>query len=247
MPLKRCETDDKPGWKWGDEGKCYPYTAGNEESEKAARKKALAQAAAMGEFEGTGENRSREPVEHRAAVVTNVDFAERIIDMIVVPYDQEAVVEYPPGSGRMVVESVAPGAFDGIETRGEHVTANRDHDYTRTVGKVLSYRSGNPTGLNAQVYVSETTLGDETLRLAADGVLKASAGMLIRRTDQVIKNGTRRVKRAFLDHVALVPNPAYKGAGVLAVRQERGSEAADEGPPPTPNLDRILRLLGMQD
>jgi len=245
MPLKRCQDDEKPGWKWGDEGKCYTYTAGSEASEMAARKKAMAQAAAMGEFPGTG-NRSRptnETVEIRAAQLTNVDFDERIIDVMVVPYDQEAAVPY---GGQMVVETVAPGAFKGIETRDEHVSANRDHDYARTFGKVVAYRD-DPTGLIASVYVSDTELGNETLRLAADGVLKASAGMLVRRSDQIFRRGVRRVNRAFLDHVALVPNPAYKGAGVLAVRQEQGLPAEQEAVQPTPNLDKVLTLLGLQD
>ncbi len=39
MPLKRCGDG---GWKWGDAGKCY--------TGKDAKKKALAQATAMGEF-----------------------------------------------------------------------------------------------------------------------------------------------------------------------------------------------------
>src|SRR5215216_4718468 len=138
----------------------------------------------------------------------------------------------------MVVETVAPGAFDGIETRDEHVSANRDHNYERTFGKVLSYRD-DPAGLIANIYVSDTPLGNETLRLAADGVLKPSIGMLVRRSDQLLKKGSRRIKRAFLDHMSLVPNPAYRGAGVLAVRQEQGSPVEDEGTPlaPTPNLD----------
>lgn len=48
MPLKRCQSDGKPGWKWGDAGKCY--TGQN------ARKKALAQAVAMGEFRKSDDN-----------------------------------------------------------------------------------------------------------------------------------------------------------------------------------------------
>jgi phage head maturation protease len=246
VPLNRCQDDDKPGWKWGDAGKCYVYTAGNEESEKAARKKALAQAAAMGEFPGTGQsNRSRrESVEIRTAPqVKDVDFVERIIDVVAVPYDEEAVVEY---NGRMVVESVSPKAFDGIETRNTQVPANRDHDPGRTFGKVIAWHN-DPHALLGRIYASDTPLGNESLRLAADGVLKASIGMLIRRSDQVLRGDTRRVNRAFVDHVALAPNPAYLGAGVLAVRQESGLLAAEEAPRPTPNLDEILTLLGMQD
>jgi len=188
----------------------------------------------------------KEPVEVRSATITGVDFEERIIQVIAVPYDQEAVVPY---GGQMLVETVAPGAFDGIETREEHVTANRDHNYERTFGMVRSYRSNDPVGLITDLHVSNTPLGDETLRLAADGVPKASVGMLVRRSDQVVKKGFRRIKRAFLDHVSLVPNPAYRGAGVLAVRQEQGLPAEDVNTPlaPTPNLDKVMALLGMLD
>lgn len=186
-----------------------------------------------------------EPVEIRSATLTGVDFDERIIEVLAVPYNEEAAVAY---AGQMLVETVAPGAFDGIETRGDHVSANRDHNYERTFGKVVSYRTDDPAGLRATIYVSDTELGNETLRLAADGVLKPSIGMLVRRSDQVLKKGSRRVKRAFLDHVSLLPNPAYRGAGVLAVRQEQRLPAEQQAPlAPTPNLDKVLQLLGMTD
>lgn len=178
-----------------------------------------------------------EPVEIRAAHVSGVDFAERMIEMIFVPYDEETVV---PWDGVMIRESVAPGAFSGIETRGDHVTANRDHDYTRTIGKAIEYRHDDPRGLVGRVKVSDTPLGDETLRLADDGVLKASVGMVVRRSDGPVIKGARRIKRAFLDHIALVPNPAYRGADVLAVRHDAGSPVEHK---PTPNLDAILELL----
>ena len=172
-------------------------------------------------------------------------YEERVIEILAVPYNEEAAVPY---AGQMLLETVAPGAFDGIETRAEHVSANRDHNYERTFGKVVSYRTDDPAGLRASIYVSNTALGDETLRLAADGVLKPSVGMLFRRSDQILKRGSRRVKRAFLDHVSLVPNPAYRGAGVLAVRQEQRLQVEEETPPaPTPNLDKVLQMLGMTD
>jgi len=49
MPLTRCTQDGKPGWKWGDAGKCYTYTAGVPFSEAQAKQKAAKQAVAMGE------------------------------------------------------------------------------------------------------------------------------------------------------------------------------------------------------
>lgn len=46
MPIQSCSDDGKPGFKWGDSGKCYIYTPGNEASMKEARKKAQAQGVA---------------------------------------------------------------------------------------------------------------------------------------------------------------------------------------------------------
>lgn len=191
----------------------------------------------MNELETNGPR--REGVEIRSARIQAVDFAQRLIDMLVIPYGQASdKAEY---QGRLVTEVIAPGAFQGVETRNDHVTANREHDYGRTFGKVVEYSHDNPAGLVARVKVSETPLGDETLQLASDGVLKASAGMVVRRRDRIIRNGVHTVKRAFLDHVALVPNPAYRGTDVLAVRQ--GQQVGEVVDPPTPRLDAIQAWL----
>jgi HK97 family phage prohead protease len=179
------------------------------------------------------------PVEFRAtaaATVEAVDFSERIISLIAAPYGQRAAIMH---RGRPMEEEIEPGAFRGVEEASSHVTANRDHDYARTIGKVIGYRHDDPRGLIADIRVSRTTLGDETLQLAADGVLRSSVGMLVRRTDEIVANGLRRVKRAFLDHIALVPNPAYLGAEVLGVRESLEVEAKPA--PETPNLDAVLQ------
>lgn len=178
------------------------------------------------------------PVEHRtvsAAAVEAVDFAERTITLIAVPYGERAAVMY---RGKPVEEEIEPGAFRGVES-SSHVTANRDHEYRYTFGKVTSYSHDDPRGLITDIKVSRTPLGDETLQLAADGVLRASVGMLVRRSDEIVANGLRRIRRAFLDHVALVPNPAYVGAAVLGVRDAVEVPAAPA--PATPNLDAVLQ------
>lgn len=52
MPVQRCQSGGKQGRKWGEAGKCYACTrSGDGWDCKAATKKALAQATAMGEFE----------------------------------------------------------------------------------------------------------------------------------------------------------------------------------------------------
>lgn len=50
MPVNSCSDGGKPGYKWGDAGKCYIYTQGSEASKKAAKKKALAQGIAIGDI-----------------------------------------------------------------------------------------------------------------------------------------------------------------------------------------------------
>lgn len=49
MPVKRCQKDNKPGYKCGDQGTCYTYTPGDKQSRKNAKEKAIAQCIAMGE------------------------------------------------------------------------------------------------------------------------------------------------------------------------------------------------------
>lgn len=185
----------------------------------------------------------RAPVEWRSATVAEVRQYERVIDLIAVPYNEDTIVEY---RGKLVTESVLPGAFDGIEGRPGRVTANRDHSYERTVGMARSFQASRAEGLVASIKISGTDLGDETLELANDGVLGASVGMAVRAGDQRWSAGNtrRQIVKAFLDHIALVPNPAYAGAEVLAVRAS-GPEAADElwTPPATPRVDEALAFL----
>ena len=47
MPLMRCQANRKPGWKWGESGKCYTYTSGDSSSEERAKTRAREQGAAI--------------------------------------------------------------------------------------------------------------------------------------------------------------------------------------------------------
>lgn len=47
MPVMECREDNKPGYRYGQSGKCYVYTPGNEEERKEAKRKAYIQAAAI--------------------------------------------------------------------------------------------------------------------------------------------------------------------------------------------------------
>lgn len=177
------------------------------------------------------------PVEFRSSNVASVNFAQRIIELIAVPYEEEAAVEY---RGEMWKERFLRGAWDGIEKRAGRVRANRDHDGRRTIGKVASFWPSREEGLVAAVRIAQTPLGDETLALADEDCLGASVGFAVRGSDQEFdrKARTRVIRRAFMDHLAFVPDPAYEGAGVLSVRSV-SSPASDLQPLVTPELDQL--------
>jgi hypothetical protein len=50
MPIKSCEDNKNPGFKWGDSGKCYTYTPKNVKSRNEAKRKAITQGIAIGEY-----------------------------------------------------------------------------------------------------------------------------------------------------------------------------------------------------
>jgi HK97 family phage prohead protease len=180
------------------------------------------------------------PVEFRQSSVAGVNFAQRIIELVAVPYGESAPVEY---RGQMWNESFRRGSFDGIEKRPNRVRANRDHERARTVGKAINFWPSRTEGLVAAIRIAQTPLGDETLALADEDCLGASVGFAARGSDQEFDRAarTRTIKRAFLDHIAFVPDPAYEGAGVLAVRSGTpATSAAALQPLITPSLDELL-------
>jgi len=215
----------------------------------ATEEKAKAQLRAL----YASENRAPEPkapVESRAATVEGVDFPQRTIEVLAVPYEQEAVVEY---RGEIWRESFDRGAFDGIEKRPNRVKAFRDHaagahapgtSTSGLVGRVTSFAPERPEGLVGVVKIAKTPLGDETLSLADEGILGVSIGFGVRGSDQVLNRTEqrRRIRKAFVDHLAFPDNGAYDGAQVIDVRRER-PQAADLPKLETPRLDEIVAWM----
>jgi HK97 family phage prohead protease len=184
---------------------------------------------------------TRPPIEFRNAPVIGVNFAERTVELIVTPYEEEAVVEY---RGELWQESFLRGAWDGVEKRTDRIPANRDHEHARLVGKAIALHPSRIEGLVGEVRMADTPLGHETLELASEDMVSASAGFGVRGSDQVLDRPYRRIKRAFLDHIAFVAAPAYAGARVLAVRDEGTQRTAADLPAlVTPNLDEVLSWM----
>jgi len=146
-------------------------------------------------------------LEIRSAELTAVRFADRIIDLVVVPWEAPAVV---PDQGRMIREVFTRGAFAGIERRANRVRVNRDHNLERTIGRALTFHDRDE-GLVAEVRIANTPLGQETLELADEGALDASAGFLPMPGGESWheRRTLRRISKAWLGHIALTPDPAY--------------------------------------
>lgn len=171
----------------------------------------------------------------RAAQVVGVSFPDRTIDLIVIPYETETTVGY---QGRMVTEIISRGSFKGIERRANRVRVNRDHLMERTVGRAVAFHPDRDEGLVAGVRIARTPLGDETLELASEGCLDASAGFAPMKGGMSWEGPARyRVSKAWLGHIAMTPDPAYPEARVLSVRR------ADRAEVDTPNLDVVRGWL----
>ena len=203
--------------------------------------------------EDRSEDRSGEPasIETRSTgvQVDGVDFGQRIITVLAVPYEQPTQV---PFRQEMWTEVFSRSAFNGIEGQNRKIPATAaldipapNHDGGRLVGKVISSDPHREEGLVSDIKISRTSLGDDTLELAADDALSVSVGFMVKnRLDQDLDRyqKTRRVNRAFLDHLAFVGQPAYPGAKVLAMRSD-GHEEKDEArsaATTTPRMDEFL-------
>jgi len=174
-------------------------------------------------------------LEYRAARQLGVSFPDRTIELVVMPYETETVV---PWQGRMVREIVSAGAFDGIERRANRIRVNRDHDVTRTIGRAIRFWPSREEGLVAELRIAQTQLGDETLQLADEEILDASAGFLpMPGGEHWEGRALRRLTKLWLGHIAMTPDPAYEGARVLVVRHTEPAD--DQERQPTPNLDRV--------
>ncbi len=177
----------------------------------------------------------------RSAEQIGVSYPKRLIELVVTPYETEALVNY---QGRMIREIFSRSAYDGIERRANRIRVNRDHDDRRVVGRALSLHPSREEGLVAEIKIAKTELGDETLALAEEGILDASAGYLPMPDGERWETRNRvRITRAWLGHIAMLPDPAYEDARVLSVRHAASGELSDPSTAETPNLDQVRAWL----
>lgn len=176
------------------------------------------------------------------AVLEDINFKDRIIDVIAVPWDEEAEVVW---RGEVWREIFDRQALDEAAQQKARVPVNRQHNRSDTVGRIVGIDPrADQRGALASVKVARTPRGDETLQLASEGMLGASVGYFVRKPSDVLllrRSMTRRVQRAFLDHLSMVEDPAYKGAEPVAVHDAwTPHPAAGERSLRTPALDEYL-------
>ena len=172
-------------------------------------------------------------IEFRAATQLGVSFPKRQIELVVMPYEQEAQVVH---RGRMIREIVSRGAFEGIDATRRRITVNRGHIPDLVVGKAIAFHPSRAEGLVGELQIAKTDHGDETLALADEGLLDASAGFGVPDGGESWpERNLRRLSRLWLDHIAMVPDPAYQGTKVLAVRSHEEATVTTA----RPNLDVV--------
>jgi len=175
-------------------------------------------------------------------VFANVDAPLRLIDVIAVPWDQEAKIFW---KGEIWTEVFERGAFAGVRDLAGKIRVNREHRKGDTIGKVVEFDPDDARGLLARVKVVHGPKGDELLYLAQEDMVSASIGYATRKlgTDVVLDKEAKRrqVKNAFLDHLSMVEDPAFRGANVVAVREDKGPPADTNPLPCTPILDEMLK------
>jgi HK97 family phage prohead protease len=173
-------------------------------------------------------------IEWRAATQLDVSFPKRQIELVVMPYETEAQVVH---KGRLIREVVSRGAFEGLDAARRRIMVNRGHRIDHVVGKAVAFHPARDNGLVAELQIAKTVDGDETLQLASEGLLDASAGFGVPDGGETWpEQGLRRLNRLWLDHIAMTPDPAYKTANVLAVRE---TTEPDVGLAGRPNLDVV--------
>lgn len=171
-----------------------------------------------------------------------VDVDARTIDVIAVPWETEARVFWRGDWWNEVFER---GAFKGVEARAGKIRVNREHVKGHTVGKIVEFDQSDERGLLARIEIADIPLGHETLKLAEKDMISASIGYRTGKLSDVVLDKTimsRRVRAAYLDHLGMVEDPAYKEAQVLSVREDEAARLAADGPlPETPVLDEMMK------
>lgn len=174
----------------------------------------------------------------------------RTVDLRIVPYGEIAVSNDGGGGlarGVAYEEEFVAGVFSHQLKAANRVLANFEHQpgIGGVVGHGILLRE-EADGFYGSFRLHETSDGDKALMLVKEGVLDGvSLEFAPVRSIRSAAGVVRRLK-AHLDSVALVRNPAYKSAKVLAVREEILLDEALLPLEPDPEMLARLERLGLE-
>lgn len=106
--------------------------------------------------------------------------------------------------------------LDGSVKFADRVPLLAHHDTTRPAGRLTSHEWG-ADGLRVEFHVSRTSLGDELLQLAHDGVLGLSLGVDVPEGGARMVGEELHVSDALASEVSLTPIPAFAGSVIESV------------------------------
>jgi hypothetical protein len=92
MPVMECKEEGKPGYKYGESGRCYTYTAGDEAGRKRAKQKAYIQGAAISSR--TGEPMHKEDAAVFQEMLDSANNLEKSWDKFI-DDGEGLIIEYP--------------------------------------------------------------------------------------------------------------------------------------------------------
>lgn len=157
----------------------------------------------------------------------------RTIAGIAVPYDTVANA------------STGPVMFlaGSLPTDGPNPKVFLNHDPGKAVG-IVTARTETPSGMAFEARLSATTLGDEALTLALDGVIDAvSVGVNVTEAETI--DGVTVVAAAEWVELSMTPTPAFSGATIdrvaATVTPDNPTQPLEENPemPIDPTPDTI--------
>lgn len=171
-------------------------------------------------------------MEHLPMDIRAVDGVARVLEGVVVPYDEISYLT-PNRDG----ERVQRRAFArSISDRGDRIPLMRSHDHDVVYGRSVRFVE-EAGGLVGEFRVNEGDRGDALLAEIRQGYLGAlSVGFQVVRSERAA-DGVLEILEGRLHEVSVVGLPAYAGAGMLAVRAADMDELLAPFRIPRPDVD----------
>lgn len=185
---------------------------------------------------------------HREVAVSLAEGDGRTLVSRLVPYNEVAVVDDGRGPYK---ERFVPGAFNAQLRAADKIKAFLNYRHRQGIGDQIGHARqimDRTDGLHGELKVLDTATGETALQLYHAGVLDRLSIEFVSRKHRLVDGVVERLD-ARLVGIALVPEGAYTGAQVLAVREEpEESEQVDETLLPLdldPELVARLRAQGI--